>query len=148
MVLRGLIKLYKNTGNRFCLQPSDRLRDLKAFLSGFFFSICLCSVLGLHSACHGRSSNYPGLGWGKTCIFTSDYSCNPCNLLHMGGPLDMCTDISPMPHKQKILHTCKKLENHSQSPGLCLIQVIPLKSVGWLKQVNIAELDLLVEVRA
>lgn len=57
----------------------------------------------------------------------------------------MCTGISAMPHKQKILHTCRKLENHSQRLRLCLIQVIPLKSVGWLKQVNIAELDLSVE---
>lgn len=60
----------------------------------------------------------------------------------------MCTDISAVPHKQKILHTCKKLENHSQRLRSCLVQVIPLKSVGWLKQVNIVELDLIVEDRA
>ena len=53
----------------------------------------------------------------------------------------MYTDISAMPHKQKILHTYRKLQNHSQRLRLCFLQVILLKSVGWLRQVKVAELD-------
>lgn len=144
MVLPTLINSYRKTGSRFSLQPGDSISSLMSFLE-VLGSELLCSLLGLCNTCHRRSGNYIGLGWWKTHIFTSDYSCNPCNLLHMGGPRNMYTDISAMPHKQKILHTCRKLQNHSQRLRLCFLQVIPLKSVGWFRQVKIAELDLAIE---